>query len=116
MTTLKLRPEIKARLIEALRSNKYKQGKNRLRFGDCFCSLGVLADLAVQDGVARWLENTLQVGTAGYNIYFPNCLLDWACGTEQGNLTESLTKCFYHFNDSCDMSFEKIANLLQHSL
>lgn len=31
--------------VAALRSGKYKQGKDRLRTGDSFCCLGVLCDL-----------------------------------------------------------------------
>jgi hypothetical protein len=45
---------IKRRWVEALRSGKYKQGKNRLNGKDGFCCLGVLCDLAVEDGVGSW--------------------------------------------------------------
>lgn len=40
--------ELKQRWVEALRSDKYKQGRKRLRnpdYQDEFCCLGVLADL-----------------------------------------------------------------------
>lgn len=38
--------KVKAKWVEALRSGKYKQGKDALRKGDnTFCCLGVLCDL-----------------------------------------------------------------------
>lgn len=47
-----MKREIKFRWVEALRSGKYRQGRNYLhdREGN-FCCLGVLCDLAVQEGV-----------------------------------------------------------------
>lgn len=53
-----LNPKIKQRWVEALRSGKYKQGRKVL-FNpntECYCTLGVLCDLFVQDGLARWAE------------------------------------------------------------
>ena len=35
--------------VAALRSGEYKQGKGRLRQGDCFCCLGVACDLYQKD-------------------------------------------------------------------
>lgn len=40
-----MNPEIKTKWLEALRSGKYKQGKNFLRIEDRFCCLGVLCDI-----------------------------------------------------------------------
>jgi hypothetical protein len=37
--------------VTALESDKYKQGRQCLRFGDQFCCLGVAADLSLKDGV-----------------------------------------------------------------
>lgn len=44
-------PEIKGKWVQALRSGDYRQGKGRLRVGETYCCLGVLCELAVQDGV-----------------------------------------------------------------
>ena len=47
-------PEIKARWVEALRSGRYEQGQSALNTGGAngqFCCLGVLCELAVEDGV-----------------------------------------------------------------
>lgn len=45
--------------VEALRSGKYKQGKNVLRSADdCFCCLGVACDLFVSlEHVVKYREN-----------------------------------------------------------
>lgn len=54
-----MNPEIKARWVAALRSGEYRQGDGFLRIhqaddSDLYCCLGVLCDLAVQDGLAFW--------------------------------------------------------------
>jgi hypothetical protein len=43
-----------ARFVEALRSGKYKQGRDRLRTGDKFCCLGVACDLAKRSLKLNW--------------------------------------------------------------
>lgn len=55
-----LRPEVKAKWAEALRSGNYTQGDGQLRDqSDSFCCLGVLCEIAVKEGVippARVME------------------------------------------------------------
>lgn len=42
-------------LVEALRSDEYKQGRKQLRKGDTFCCLGVACDLyAKETGKGEW--------------------------------------------------------------
>lgn len=46
-----MKPEIKARWVEALRSGRYKQGRGALRMkDDTYCCLGVLCDLIDPEG------------------------------------------------------------------
>ncbi len=46
------RDELRKKWIEALRSGKYKQGRNALRPDeDCYCCLGVLCDVS---GFGQW--------------------------------------------------------------
>lgn len=58
--TGKLRPEVKTRWVEALRSGEYQQVTGNLRVhgeaGDRFCCLGVLCDLAKEEGVPLDVE------------------------------------------------------------
>ena len=44
-------PKLKRKWLAALRSGKYLQGRNRLRRGNRFCCLGVLADVAGCDWI-----------------------------------------------------------------
>lgn len=53
MTSIEEYRARKARWVEALRSGKYKQGKGRLRDGDCFCCLGVGCDVYDPSGWGR---------------------------------------------------------------
>lgn len=46
-----MKPEIKARWTQALRSGEYPQTTETLKDDDGYCCLGVLCELAVQDGV-----------------------------------------------------------------
>lgn len=49
-----MNPEIKAKWLTALRSGEYKQGVGYLRQADnTYCCLGVLADIAVKEGVCE---------------------------------------------------------------
>jgi hypothetical protein len=49
--------ELKQKWVEALRSGKYKQGKQALRNkADCYCCLGVLCELS---GLGKWQDNEL---------------------------------------------------------
>lgn len=54
-----MNPEIKRRWVEALKSGEYAQGTDYLRKTDYdgvtrYCCLGVLCDLAAQDGIGTW--------------------------------------------------------------
>ena len=52
-----MKTEIKAKWLEALRGGEYKQGQGRLvketAVGPTYCCLGVLCDLAQQEGVVE---------------------------------------------------------------
>lgn len=55
-----MKKEVKDRWLAALRSGKYKQGKKVLRTEEgTYCCLGVLCDLAAQDGVGQWVGGSL---------------------------------------------------------
>lgn len=61
-TTPKLKPEIKAEWLAALRGGEYEQGQgllrrdNHLKKGQSqYCCLGVLCDLLVKKGIGQWV-------------------------------------------------------------
>ena len=78
-SSLKLRPEIKKLWCTALESKKYPQATGGLRSDTGFCCLGVLGDLAVKAGVAKWEGEILRSGGTLSASYFPKALLNWAC-------------------------------------
>lgn len=118
--------DIKAQWIEALRSKKYKQGKNALRIpapkGLQYCCMGVLADLYVQQfpDKARWddLEGTdiSYFMQEGYDYLesslLPSSVVEWAqipsSSGRYGNSDVSLVG----MNDD-GFSFSEIADVIE---
>lgn len=60
--------EMKQKWVEALRSGKYRQGKNYLNANGAFCCLGVLCDLS---GEGKWVPDK-DVELAGVQKYVVN--------------------------------------------
>jgi len=54
-----MKPDIKARWVEALRSGEYEQGEGQLKEGNKFCCLGVLTDLYSKETGRDWREGEL---------------------------------------------------------
>lgn len=96
----KLKPEIKKRWQKAL--GEYPQAQGKLRTPDGFCCLGVLGDLAVQDGLAHWNESLkLVVNDYEEDVEFPECLLSWAF-QDIKFVTENLTtSTSFEYTESC---------------
>lgn len=65
-----MKPEVKRKWIEALRSGDYKQGINSLRIDRdnkvTYCCLGVLCDLYAQENRKRW--------KSGADIFYPTLM------------------------------------------
>ena len=55
--------EIKRKWVEALRSGKYKQGRDQLQNGDTYCCLGVLCVVA---GLPIFSGNSTDPGNVSY--------------------------------------------------
>lgn len=87
--SLKMRGEVLDEVVRRLRSGKYKQGQSALRLkdpeGDAFCCLGVMCEMAVEEGVVErgpfdsddrsyWYGDDEE----GNNIYLPDKVVDWA--------------------------------------
>lgn len=91
--SLKMRGEVLDELITRLRSGEYKQGMSALRlrgvngYPDTYCCLGVLCEMAVENGVATRSPADPDDSTYWYghgengdinNIYLPDGVVDWA--------------------------------------
>lgn len=117
-----MNPEIKSEWTTALRSGEYEQGTGMLRSADDkFCCLGVLCDLAVQNGVIPKPDVCFEDETAHEYLYgadqlggiLPSELVKWA-GLESHSPSvggDNLS----HLNDG-GTPFPEIADLIERHL
>lgn len=112
--------EIKSRWLQALRSEKYLQGKSRLRSkDDRFCCLGVLCDIYVEEGLGEWMKGDDCFDLNGSGGYLPSDVIEWAdlphyagwLGTIEGKPATTLS----YLNDS-GKTFEEIADVIEEVL
>ncbi len=74
--------DIKKRWVAALRSGKYKQGREALNTKGRLCCLGVLCELAVQDGIIKKGEpdknGGVSYGAEAQRSVLPKRVVKWA--------------------------------------
>ena len=114
----KMKPEVKAKWLEALRSGEYKQGRMKLKneYNGSYCCLGVLCDVyhgATCDGF--WNANSNQsgenfvVGAHASALYAPDAVLDWA------GLDRTDSKYLATTNDDT-FNFDTVIDLIERDL
>ncbi len=89
--------------VEALRSGKYKQGRDHLRTGDAYCCLGVLCDLLAPD---LWTE----LGNTG--LFYHDRQSELPRG-EPGGLKKAFQNQIAKLNDDEKLSFNEIAEWIE---
>ena len=116
-----MNPEVKPKWIAMLRSGKYRQGYSALRnSNDEFCCLGVLCELAVEEGIigpptSRKLENTYysfgnkEQGNFGT---LPPEVVEWAGIDCVGTIAQKQTSLAW-LNDGLEYTFERIADVIE---
>lgn len=137
MTSLKrvinakiMRPEIKAKWLDALRSGKYAQTNGALKKGDSYCCLGVLCDVYAKtrrngshfekDVNAGWLfgrgerEKFVTRDGCESHLYLPEPVAKWA-GIPPHTTTDSEQDDLANMNDE-GKSFEEIADYIEKHL
>lgn len=102
-----MKPEIKQKWVEALRSGKYAQGEGSLRHQDKFCCLGVLCDVMGADWATRTL-NGEEIEREDES-YLREPVLEMA------GLNHGTQKNLAHMNDS-QCPFIQIADLIEKTL
>lgn len=109
-----MNPEIKARWVERLRSGKIRQGKRRLGSTNGYrCCLGVLCDIAVEDGVIGEPEAVdVYLKYAGEEAQLPSAVHAWA-GL---NLLAGEEEDLIQLNDVEQWSFTHIADYIEENL
>jgi len=117
--------EIADKWCERLRSGKFKQGRGSLkRFGKndgiiTYCCLGVLADMAVEEGVIEepnLKDNLYFYDNNVYAVLLPPVVQNWAglktCEGKISSLNTSVGASLAYFNDK-GISFNDIAVLIE---
>lgn len=102
-----MKPEVKKKWVEALRSGKYQQGGGALRLGDRYCCLGVLAE---ELGILEpWDLEDGSYACEGDRMGVPDTVLD---STTQSTLM--------HMNDGDDidapLDFKEIADWIEENI
>jgi hypothetical protein len=129
----KMNKRVKDLWVAALRSGEYEQGIGYLKLNSkAFCCLGVLCEVAVKEGVT--VTKTLIDKTQGQShprltyVYgkneteasLPSEVYEWAeCEhnpTVRFNNNSNLTTPLWKLNDINRLSFNEIANLIEHQL
>jgi hypothetical protein len=112
-----MNPDIKKRWLDALRSGKFKQGREALRSnhgGDTrHCCLGVLCELAVEDGVARRKGNRY----LDCSEILPRDVQHWAELDDPNPSVrgQGFSVCLAEMNDS-GKDFNAIADIIEEQL
>lgn len=91
-------------LVAALRSGKYKQGRNQLRYGDKFCCLGVACDIS---GLSEWTKGD-SYKYLGDDAVLPKRVQDYFGFKCNRGWISSLGRTLTHLNDVSPMSFTEI--------
>jgi hypothetical protein len=116
-----MKPEVKSKWLEALRSGEYTQTTHSLKSGDKFCCLGVLCDLHAKETgeawqlmpIPKWWKNCPEFSTYfGVQTQPPIEVTQWAGFEKSGVLYETLID----MNDGQGKSFSEIADYIEGNL
>ena len=113
-----MKQHIKEKWLEALRSGKYKQGKNLLKTEDGYCCLGVLCDLhrkSTKSKRNKWQGSYYNCGNEYTTSFLPRLVQKWAgIDTKEGEfeLKNGEKEYLTTLNDQ-GKSFKQIANYIE---
>lgn len=126
-----MREDIKERWVDALESGQYKQGYGSLNKEGKLCCLGVLCEIAVQDGVVTGRNTTIPSKSIGYvstsenrppnwvdHDILPEAVRVWADLKERNpNVSfDGQKTVISEINDTYRLTFPEIANLIKDQL
>ena len=127
-----MKEDIEKRWVEALESGKYKQGKDSLKIQNkdgsfSYCCLGVLCELAVEDGIIKPSsipKNSFVWTYEDRSGVLPMKVMEWA-GLDSCNpqVKDDIHVSLQHenlslsvYNDNLNYSFKQIAKLIRDHL
>ena len=106
----------RAELVEALRSGRYKQGRNALRNQKGrFCCLGVACDIS---GLGKWVINNIydKISYLGKASFLPKEVMAYyGFSNSRGKFGDSRItgEALSYYNDAGGYNFKEIANLIE---
>ena len=111
------RAEIMTEWTRRLESGDYLQGRGKLQEQDRYCCLGVLCEIAVEQGVIQQPRFVGGVVTYGYynTSVLPDSVAHWAGITPEGRLSQSIEtwEDLTELNDNAGYSFKQIAEVIR---
>lgn len=137
--SLKMKSQVLDEMVKRLRSGKYEQGSGYLRLrhtgGDRFCCLGILCEMAAEEGVVERVDaagegRVVKYKDPGANgshaTFLPAAVIEWAgmvsdlekslqgeyIYEEQGAYGEDGTQTLAYMNDN-GTEFHEIADWLE---
>lgn len=112
--------EVKILWVNALRSGNYKQTKKALADSNGYCCLGVLCDLAIQNGLSIDVKENYNLGTIQYDgneNYLPESVQQWAELLENPEaIDNSGNEEYLSILNDYHLDFEEIADLVEKNL
>ena len=116
-----MNPEVKTKWLDALRSGLYDQDRGRLRTEAGFCCLGVLCDLYAEEHKdVHWMTSYVEgeYTFLGREGTLPQPVVYWA-GLKSSAPSVSYENDTYELaelNDSLELSFDEIADVIEEQL
>lgn len=110
-----MKKRIADKLVEALRSGKYEQGKGQLKKDNKFCCLGVLCDISKK---SEWDYNSASKATEydDEEGLPPDNVIKWAGLNSRNGMLSSLDISLVALNDgniTPPLTFDEIADIIQ---
>jgi hypothetical protein len=115
MTYAKLKPEFKAKWLEALRSGKYAQTYGALQDSAGFCCLGVACDMVAPD---KWIDvDNADLKRHGESGFMPDPAICEAMFIDDAGVVVTNTKHrLVCMNDDECKSFAEVADWIEENL
>lgn len=110
--------EVKEKWVKALRSGEYKQGYSSLSDNNQYCCLGVLCELAAQEGICKTQSLNKKVYYDSHGGTLPPSVQEWAeiNSSWPSVEVERMIKGLGHCNDILNYDFNRIADLIEEQL
>lgn len=115
-----MKEDIAQRWVDALRSGKYSQAKGSLQKIGGFCCLGVLCEIAVEDGIIP--APVVDKGEVAYGgddelkdtDLPPQSVEDWSgLDVRKTYVVNGLDETLYGLNDDRGFTFNQIADVIE---